>query len=167
MSLIGILVEKNHENYLKQGLSKIIPEEQIFFLKENSLQNLKNIQFQTIVIGKTITHNKKQMREIAKKAKYLIFNADITVNSDLLDNFNTQLITYGFNSKATITTSSVEDNKIMVCLQRALQNLQGERIEPQELEMKISEEIHSYEVMELISLLLLYQPLMSKVSKGT
>ena len=67
MSLIGILTQKSHEAYIKQENS--ITQEQIFFLKEESLSNLKNIQFQTILIGKKITQNKEQVKKLAKKAK--------------------------------------------------------------------------------------------------
>lgn len=154
MSLIGILTQKSHEAYIKQENS--ITQEQIFFLKEESLSNLKNIQFQTILIGKKITQNKEQVKEIARKAKYLIFNTDIPENLDLLEDMQLELITYGFNSKATITTSSIEDSKIMVCLQRTLQNVQGKKIEPQELRLYLSDENNSYAVMELKSLEWLY-----------
>ena len=49
MSLVGILTEKAHENYIKQELKeKNFKQEQIFFLKENTIKNLKNIKFETI-----------------------------------------------------------------------------------------------------------------------
>lgn len=157
MSLIGILTKKNQESYLKQSLRGIIQEEQIFFLKESSMQNLTNIKFQTILIGKEISKNKEEIKQIAKKADYLIFNTDIIENLNLLDDLKVQLITYGFNSKATITTSSMEENKAMVCLQRVVENVQGKKIEPQERKMHLPEENNSYAVMELMSLQLLYQ----------
>ena len=34
-----------------------------------------------------------------------------------------KFITFGFNSKSTITISSVRDNKIIVCLQRDVQKM--------------------------------------------
>lgn len=156
MSLIGIFTQKSHENYLKQELGKTISDEQLFFLKEDSLQNLKNIKFQTILIGKDINKNKEQMREIAKKADYLILNTDIAENLSALSNLSFKLITYGFHSKATITASSVEENKTMVCLQRAIKNVQGKTIEPQEQTINSKLVDNSYAVMELFSLKALY-----------
>ena len=154
MSLIGILTDKSHENYIKEGIKDIVSEEQIIFLKEDSIQNLKNIKFETILIGKEVKRRKEQVEEIAKKAKYLILNTDIVSNLDLLDNLSFQLITYGFNSKATITTSSIEDGKIIVCQQRTIENKKGKSIEPQE--KSYIEETNGYAVMERISLELIY-----------
>ncbi|MCI9177591.1 MAG: hypothetical protein HFJ28_03240 [Clostridia bacterium] len=154
MSLIGILTDKSHENYIKEGLKGIVSEEQIIFIKEDMVENLKNIKFETVLIGKEIKKSKEQVRQLAKKAKYLILNTDMAKNLDLLDNLIFELITYGLNSKATITTSSIEDGKIMVCLQRTIQNVKGKSIEPQERSYK--EETNGYAVMELISLQFLY-----------
>ncbi len=157
MSLIGILADNNYENYLKKDFKEEIDNSQIFFLKEDSIENLKNIKFQTILIVKKINEHKKIIKEIAKKAEYLIVNTDITDNLSFLNDLQVQLITYGFNSKATITASSIDDNKIIVCLQRAITNAHGKQIEPQEFEMDFSNEISSYTAMEITSLLLLYK----------
>ena len=157
MSLIGILADNNYENYLKKDFKEEIDNSQIFFLKEDSVENLKNIKFQTILIGKKINAHKKIIKELAKKAEYLIVNTDITDNLKLLNDLQLQLITYGFNSKATITASSIDDNKIIVCLQRAITNAHGKQIEPQEFEMDFSNDISSYTAMEITSLLLLYK----------
>ena len=157
MSLIGILADNNYENYLKKDFKEEIDNSQIFFLKEDSIENLKNIKFQTILIGKKINEHRKIIKEIAKKAEYLIVNTDITDNLSFLNDLQVQLITYGFNSKATITASSIDDNKIIVCLQRAITNVYGKQIEPQEFEMDFSTEISSYTAMEITSLLLLYK----------
>lgn len=153
MSLIGVLTKSKHQDYLKKQL----PEEQLFFLKESSLENLKNIKFQTILIGKKIIKNKNQVRELAKKAQYVIFNTDIQENLDLLEDLSFKLITYGFNSKATITTSSMEENKIMVCIQRSIQNVQGKIVEPQELKIELEKNENAYSAMERIGLKLLYK----------
>ena len=159
MSLIGILTECNYSNYLKQNFKDKLDTSQIFFLKEKSIENLKNIKFQTVLIGKKVNQNKNVIKDIIKNAEYLILNTDITDNLKLLDNLNIELITYGFNSKATITASSVDDNKIIICLQRAINSVFGVKIEPQEFEMNFSNELNTYDVMEITSLLLLYKSL--------
>ena len=43
-----------------------------------------------------------------------------------------KVITFGFNSKSTITISSVKDDKIIVCIQREIEKLNGEILESQE-----------------------------------
>ena len=49
-----------------------------------------------------------------------------------------KLITFGFNSKATITISSIKEEKIIVCLQRDIQRFDNKIIETQEKEIKIN-----------------------------
>ena len=157
MSLVGILTEKAHENYIKQELKeKNFKQEQIFFLKENTIKNLKNIKFETIIIGKKISKNKGIIRELMQNAKYVVFNSDITENLNLLADLSFKLITYGFNPKATITTSSVEEGKIMVCVQRTIENLKGNKIEVQEITKDLPSDNISYAVMESLILELLY-----------
>lgn len=152
MSLIGIYTQSANEPYLKQKLTAMLPENQIFFLKENSIQNLINIKFSIILIGKKMSKNNTEFKAIIEKSDYLIFNTDIKENMELLENLTLNLITYGFNSKATITTSSVEEQKMLICLQRGIKNLQGGIIEPQEIEIQTNQEVNSYALMEFISL---------------
>ena len=49
-----------------------------------------------------------------------------------------KLITFGFNSKATITISSIKEEKVIICLQRNIQKSDNEIIESQEKEMEIN-----------------------------
>ena len=64
MSLIGIYTQSVNEPYLKQQLTDILPENQIFFLKENSIQNLTNIKFSIILIGKKMIKNNTNFKAI-------------------------------------------------------------------------------------------------------
>ena len=43
------------------------------------------------------------------------------------------LITYGINSKSTVTFSSIGEENAVVSLQRGFTNAQGKEIEPQEI----------------------------------
>lgn len=74
------------------------------------------------------------MNEIISKARYLIINGDIEI--DILKQLKIEkqlkLITFGFNSKSTITISSINDEKIIVCLQRDIEKNNGEILEYQE-----------------------------------
>lgn len=158
MAFIGILTDSSHEPYLKQNLSEIIKHNQILFLTQESLKNVKNIKFQVMILGKKITKQQQELRQLLEKTQYLIFNADRTENTEILKDLSFHLITYGFNSKATITASSVEEQKMMICLQRGIQNIEGRSIEPQEIEISLEKEADSYAVMEMISLKLLFGP---------
>ena len=64
------------------------------------------------------------------------------------------VITYGFNSKATITASSVEEDQVMVCLQRTMKTREGKQMEPQEIEMPKLENVN--DTMGVTGVLWLY-----------
>ena len=63
---------------------------------------------------------------------YLVINADDTAIFPYLSDSAARLITYGFNSKACITASSVTDEGLQVCIQRAFLGMDGQPRTPQE-----------------------------------
>jgi len=67
-----------------------------------------------------------------KPEDYLVINADDKDIFPYLDGYGAQLVTYGFNNKACITASSVSDDTIQVCIQRAFTSLNGANHTPQE-----------------------------------
>ena len=95
------------------------------------------------------------VREIAKITDYFILNSDIKENLQLLENLDLKIITYGYNQKATITTSSVEENKVILCLQRGIKNIYEEGIEPQEIKLEAEKATNNIAMIELASLLFL------------
>ena len=88
----------------------------------------------------------KYMKELISNTKYLIINGDIEIG--ILKNIKIEkpikLITFGFNSKSTITISSVKDEKIIVCLQRDIEKTNGEILESQEKEIISKENKNIY-----------------------
>ena len=135
MPLIGIVAKRKDI----QAIKKEIHEKNIDFIEINkeSIKNLKNIKFDEVIFLQDIQLDEeeyKYMNEIISKSKYLILNGDIEL--DILKKFNIQkpikVITFGFNSKCTITISSVNDEKVIVCLQRDLEKANGEILESQE-----------------------------------
>lgn len=156
MSFIGILTDHKNEIYLKRELENS-PDNETFFLSEKTIDNVRNIKFDTFLLGKKIEESSEIIRSIVQKASYVIMNSDIKENVSLLDNLDLMLITYGYHSKATVTISSTEENGVMLCLQRSIVNKYGEEIEPQEFEIQTDEKVSDYAVMELASLKLIYQ----------
>ena len=156
MSLIGVVTEHKNETYLKKKLEKV-KQEDVFFLSEGNIENMRNIKFETFLLGKNIEKKQDIIRLIAKNASYFILNSDIKENLYLLDKLNLMLITYGHNQKATVTTSSIGENKAMICLQRNIKNIYGKDIEPQEIEIDIEEDVNDDAIMELAILNLLYK----------
>jgi len=66
------------------------------------------------------------------KDDYLVVNADDRAIFPLLASSEAKLITYGFNNKACITASSVTDDGVQVCIQRAFYGIDGAEKLPQE-----------------------------------
>jgi len=135
MSLVGIIANKKDI----QAIKKEIKEKNIEIIEitKESIRNLKNIKFQEIIFLQNINlqaEEYKYMNEVISKVKYLIINEDIDIN--ILKNIELEktvkLITFGFNSNATITISSVKDDKIIVCLQREIEKVDGKVLEIQE-----------------------------------
>ena len=156
MSFIGILTDHKNEIYLKKKLGENQWKE-VFFLNEKTIDNVRNIKFDTFLLGKRIEEKQEIIRAIVQKANYVVMNSDIKENVSLLDNLDLMLITYGYHSKSTVTVSSTEENGIMLCLQRSIINKYGENVEPQEFEIQNEEEVSDYAVMEFASFKLIYQ----------
>ncbi len=155
MALIGILTEPKNKLYLQEELKKRQLEE-VFFLTENTILNMHNVRFDIFLLGKKISKNQELVRTLAKGADYFIFNSDIKENLPLLEDLDLKIITYGYNQKATITASSVDENKMMICLQRSIENIKQKKIEPQEIEIEVTDKMQGVAGMELVGLQLLY-----------
>lgn len=166
MSFIGVICDTKNENYIKQTLIQNLKNKTVIILKEDNVENFKNIKFETIVImsnEKTTILNESKLNEknvikrIIDSAKYLVVNADEEINLNLLQETNGKVITYGFNSKSTVTASSVKEDGILLCVQRNIENLEGENIELQEFNInKTISKIPTNIVMGLATVLLLY-----------
>ena len=64
---------------------------------------------------------------------FIIINADIDFKNEEFDNKERYVISYGLNSKATVTASSIGDKQIVICIQRAIKDINNNEIEPQEI----------------------------------
>jgi hypothetical protein len=66
-----------------------------------------------------------------------------------------QTITCGLSQKDTFNFSSIGQEKAVVCLQRSIQNLNGEIIEPCELPIKLNSEQSKYALLSSVAVLVL------------
>lgn len=153
---------------MKCGLKRVLEsklnspnkEHTIIAINDKSIENIKNIRFETILIMDLakVENEKEALSEILENTKYVILNADIETNLEEINNIKLNIITFGFNSKSTITASSVEENFI-ICVQRKIININKEVIEPQEIEVKIVDKKLSncsHNLMGIASILLVY-----------
>ena len=155
MPFIGIISEENNENRIRRFLLEKLgwPESSILCIKEKSVENIKNIRFETILLAKQFK-NVEALKNILKHTTYLVSNVDIEQNWEILKDLELTVITYGFNSKATITASSVEEDQVMVCLQRTMKTREGKQMEPQEIQMEKLESVN--DTMGVTGILWLY-----------
>lgn len=156
MIFIGIVTDIKSENYIKkiQNNNSVLKKYHIIFIRENSIDNIKNIKFETIIVNREF-EDKDSLNKLIAKSEYVIVNEDIGTIIDLLKDIKSNIITYGFNSKSTITMSSVTDDSIQVSVQR---NIISKKSEVEQQEIRLNKEAKSdvYDIMLLISLLLIH-----------
>lgn len=160
MSFIGIISESRNEAYINRILNNKLTNKNIININEKNIENIKNVTFETILINgenAKILSKLHILKNMITKAKYLVINADVENNLIVLDNINANVITFGFNSKSTITASSVNDENILICVQRIIEDINREKIEPQELLINIDTiSVGVHTVMGIVALLIIY-----------
>ena len=144
MSFIGIITSNKNEETLKKAISQELKCENIkhniIIINEENLENMKNIKFNSIIINKEnniVEQRKIVLKQILRNSKYLIINSDIYQKLEIAYNLNIAIITYGYNLKATITASSINEEKILLCIQRSIITANKHNIEPKEMYAKI------------------------------
>lgn len=156
MIFIGIVTDIKSENYIKkiQNNNSVLKKYHIIFIRENSIDNIKNIKFETIIVNREF-EDKDSLNKLIAKSEYVIVNEDIGTIIDLLKDIKSNIITYGFNSKSTITMSSVTDDSIQISVQRNIISKKSE-VEQQEISLNKEAKSDVYDIMLLISLLLIH-----------
>ena len=139
MAFIGVVTEPRMELQIRQNLKrkfeKINEKKTIILVNKNSVKNLFNIKFDFLIIDKNIFNNNDDLVKIILNSNRIIVNADYDENLEPIKNLKLNVITYGMNSKATLTLSSVSDRGVLLSLQRAIKNYKKELIEPQEIKI--------------------------------
>lgn len=155
MPFIGIIAEESKENCIRRQIIERLSlrESSVLFIKEKSIENIKNIKFETILLDREFK-NVEMLKILLKNVKYLVINSDIGCNLNLLDNLEMTVITYGFNSKSTITASSVNEEEVLVCVQRNILDVKKRKIEPQEIKIEMQNDASS--TMAITAILLIY-----------
>lgn len=160
MSFIGVICKTKNESYIEEILANKLKENSIIIFTKKNIENLKNITFETVLIlsnNEQVLSKKEIVKNIIKKAKYLVINSDEEINLNLLENMDLNVITFGFNSKSTITASSVKDENILLCIQRNVLSINRNIIEPQEISIrKVEQKLPTNIIMGVATILLLY-----------
>lgn len=139
MAFIGIVTETRFELQIKQNLKKEFERKNIkrtiIVINKNSIKNLVNVKFEVLIIDKNIFSDNDDLTKIILNSGRVVVNADYDENLDAIKNLKLNVITYGMNSLATLTLSSVGDDRTLLTLQRAIKNSKKELVEPQEIKI--------------------------------
>ena len=168
MAFIGIISDSKSEKIIKMILDEKLDKSiNIIVINSKSVENLKNIKFETVLIANNnniIKENKETLNKIINNTKYLIINADIELELQFEEQVELNVITFGFNPKSTITASSVEDD-ILLCIQRNIKDIEGKTIEKQEMKITFFGEnigINTNNLMGISAIMLLYRKIRQK-----
>ncbi len=163
MSFIGIVSDiKSFEN-LKERIKDIDKNNVINLIHVNrkSIENIKNIKFETIVIENELNKLEDYMFTLEKiccDSKYILLNTDINTDISILKKQKKNIITYGLNQKSTVTISSISENNILIYLQRSIKNKNDKWLDVEEKKIKLREnkQCKVYEIMIIYILLMIY-----------
>lgn len=164
MLFIGIITDQKSENDIKKLLqnNNFLIENNVIFIKEKNIDNIKNVHFDTVVINKEF-EKMDELNKLLKNAKNIIINMDTNIDNKELNIVSSNLITYGFNSKSSITISSVTDDDVLIYLQRNIYNNNGE-IEVQEIKIENNPNYSIYDLIIVLTLLLMYLPMKDTIN---
>ena len=163
MAFIGVITSKRSEEasrkvFIKLFNENIINKMNVVLINESNIDSMKNVFFETIIINEDniLIRNKiNSLKQILEKCKFLILNSDMDINLESIYKLKLAVITYGLNLKSTVTASSIEDEKLQICIQRSIRNIYNEIIEPKEIYV-YAKKNDVYRVMEQCILEILY-----------
>lgn len=163
MVFVGIITDIESENNIKQLLNNnnVFSDNNVIFINEKNIDNIKNVHFDTVIINKEF-EKYDELNKLLNNAKNVVINMDIKIECKKLNIVNSNLITYGFNSKSSITISSVTDDDVLICVQRNIYNNYGE-IELQEIKLENNEKYTIYDLIAILILFLIYLPNYDKI----
>lgn len=118
MFFIGIITDKHSENNIK-NMIKNNDKRKIIFLNKDNVSNFRNVKFDSVVLNDVIDKN-FNLNKIIEQSKYILVNYDINYKNEGLKNENANIITYGYNSNATVTISSATEDEYLIFFQKNL-----------------------------------------------
>lgn len=163
MSFIGVVSDNKCFEIIKDKIKENDKEKKfnLIHINSKSIQNIKNIKFEVIIINSEIeklNNYSLNLEKLCSNCRYLIINTDINKESDFTKNEKAEIITYGLNNKSTVTISSISESDILIYLQRNIKGINNEIIEVEEKRIKIKEKskCKTYDVMILYIIFIIY-----------
>lgn len=161
MFFIGIISDKDYDKIESELYKKLNEKEYVIInITNETIKDIKNIKFDVILMtngNNLLKENNEILKKIIDNSKYLVINTDIDNDLKILDKIETNVITYGFNSKTTITASSIKPEEILVCIQRNIKNINNKIIEQQDKKVDINEKYNINYMLGIIAILIIFE----------
>jgi nitrogen regulatory protein PII-like uncharacterized protein len=161
MHFIGIISEKEYEKIENELYKRLNRKEfNIINIKCENIENIKNVKFAVIILlndNNIIKEHAETLKKIINNSKYFIINTDINADLKLLKDVEANVITCGFNSKTTITASSINQDSILVSIQRNIININGKEIEQQDKKIDINGKFNVDNMLGIIAILTIFE----------
>ncbi len=136
MSVVGIITSQNNIIEIEEKIKRNqINEKNIIIITKENIRNIKNVKFDIVVIFDE-TQEQEELKKVVKESKCVLLNSDYKENLKLIDEHtNSYVITFGYNSRASITIISNENDEIILEIQREIDLAKNKKIECQEIKM--------------------------------
>lgn len=136
MSVVGIITNHNNIIEIEEKIKKYkIEEKNIIIITEENISNIKNVKFDMVVIFDEI-EKQEEIKKVVRESKYVLLNSDYKENLKLIDEHtDSYVITFGYNSRASITIISNDNDEIILEIQREINLSKNKKIECQEIKM--------------------------------
>ncbi len=155
MICIGIISEKKFFNNVKEEVYLKNAENDIEILKVDYKKiNMEKIKYEMIIIEENILINisdeeiKEIIDELNKYTKFILLNIDNNISYMLK---HPKVITYGLNTQADITVSSITETNILIYWQKNIRIREKELTEIEEIKVT-SNSLHRLKIYEIISI---------------
>lgn len=163
MSFIGVISNRKCFDNVKKEILKKQENDGVNIIHINlrSIENIKNIKFETIIIENKLdkfSEKEESLKKICASCNYILINTDLNKEYNIIKNKNISVITYGLNRKADITISSITDSDILIYCQKNMYNKIGNKFEIEERRIKRREKntLKIDEILILYTILRLY-----------
>lgn len=136
VSVVGIITNQNNIIEIEEKIQSYkINEKNIIIITKENVSNIKNVKFDMIIIFDQIEED-EEIKKVVRESKYVLLNSDYKENLKLIDEHtNSYVITFGYNSRASITIISNENDEIILEIQREIDLAKNKKIECQEIKM--------------------------------
>lgn len=158
---------------LSEYLKELEKNKEIAIINYNESIDLTGIYIDFFIFDNSDANFIKQNNETIKylfkhssKNSYLIINSDIKEIFKMLPKSRHYILDFGLNMRATITASSILNEKFLCCIQRSVKTLQNNIIEPQEILINIESQDYSiYSIICSLATLLICETNISDIEK--